>query len=329
MREHFARLSLLLIVIGLPLGILGYEWGIRPHLSTVRVIDIVASVPESGGFQPASIRVEAGETVTLRFHASDVTHGVAIGPALGIDLGTIEPGHVKEVTLTFDKGGTYTFYCNTWCSPAHWRMRGIIEVVDPGASAPTPQNDPVIAALSAQGINIDDQVMDGMAPTPAPPLIPHPSAIRGAALVEKINISAELRDENWRRTHTPDQALDSLAKLNPALPKPDLNDVVAYFWAPSAASQSTAILYAKNCAACHGETGDGKGPASSQTVKPPASFSDTLRMYARRSDVLYAKIRRGGMGTDMPNFGTVLTPDETWGLVEYLWSFAVESPGQN
>ena len=46
------------------------------------------------------------------------------------------------------------------------------------------------------------------------------------------------------------------------------------------------------------------------------------RMAGRRSDVLYAKIRRGGMGTGMPNFGTVFTPEETWALVDYLWRLA-------
>ena len=29
------------------------------------------------------------------------------------------------------------------------------------------------------------------------------------------------------------------------------------------------------------------------------------------------------MGTDMPNFGTLFTPDETWALVDYLWSLSV------
>ena len=41
-------------------------------------------------------------------------------------------------------------------------------------------------------------------------------------------------------------------------------------------------------------------------------------MTTRRGDVLYAKIGRGGMGTDMPNFGTLFTLNETWALVEYL-----------
>jgi mono/diheme cytochrome c family protein len=46
-------------------------------------------------------------------------------------------------------------------------------------------------------------------------------------------------------------------------------------------------------------------------------------MFERRSDVLYAKIRRGVMGTDMPNFGTLFTPEETWALVDYLWTLAL------
>ena len=86
--------------------------------------------------------------------------------------------------------------------------------------------------------------------------------------------------------------------------------------------EPAATLYAKNCAACHGEKGDGKGfDAASAPVAPP-SFADAQRMATRRSDVLYAKIRRGGMGTGMPNFGTLFTPEETWALVDHLWRLA-------
>ena len=37
------------------------------------------------------------------------------------------PGKVTDVTLTFDKPGTYTFYCTRWCGVNHWRMRGVVE----------------------------------------------------------------------------------------------------------------------------------------------------------------------------------------------------------
>ncbi len=321
-------MALLLILVVLPASILLYQWQISPRLSSTRIIDIVASVPEAGGFQPNSIQVEKGETVTLRFRSADVTHGVAIGPALGIDLGTIEPGHVKEVTVTFDKAGTYTFYCNTWCSVNHWRMRGIIDVSDPQGPTVTPQHDAVIEALARQGINIDDQVMENMTPTPAVSLLARkPSSARGMTLVGRTNIPVQLRDINWQHTHTPLDALDTLANFNQSVSRDDLADVVAYLWignlAPNALNDAAAY-YAKNCAACHGENGDGKGPIASQTVKVPASFNDFSRMFARRDDVLYAKIRRGGMGTDMPNFGTLLTPEETWSIVRYLRTFALE-----
>jgi heme/copper-type cytochrome/quinol oxidase subunit 2 len=100
------------------------------------MIDIRAAAPEAGGFQPDAIQVKAGETVTLRFSSVDVTHGIAIGPGLGIDLGHVDPGQVKEITLTFDHAGTYTFYCNSWCSPDHWRMR-VFAGVDQLVRCPT------------------------------------------------------------------------------------------------------------------------------------------------------------------------------------------------
>lgn len=62
--------------------------------------------------------------------------------------------------------------------------------------------------------------------------------------------------------------------------------------------------------------------AASLAPTPPASFTATALLEGR-SDVLYAKIRRGGMGTGMPNFGALFTPEETWALVDYLWLLAL------
>ena len=44
-------------------------------------------------------------------------------------------------------------------------------------------------------------------------------------------------------------------------------------------------------------------------------------MLGGTGDVYYAKLRRGGMGTGMPGFGPIFSPDETWLLVDYLWTF--------
>lgn len=322
LRERVASVGLMLILVGTPLAVLGYQYLVRPARAPHRTIDILAAVPESGGFQPDSIQVMAGETVTLRFSATDVTHGVAIGPGLGVDLGHIDPGHVAEVTLTFDQGGTFTFYCNSWCSPNHWRMRGVIEVQDT-LSPPQPVRDPVIEALVAEGIDID-AVHSALPEHEANvDLLRTPSAERGGRLVTTVTVPPELLDLERLRRLTPMHGLEALRAANPGAAQADLADVVAYLWtrtAVGARSVDAAALYAKNCAACHGEKGGGDGPAAALLPTPPAVFSDAAAMFSRRGDVLYAKIRRGGMGTNMPNFGTLFTPEETWALVDFLWS---------
>lgn len=327
-REFTARIFLLLIVVGLPTSVFIYQFLVRPALYEHRVIDITAATSENGGFQPNSIQVDAGETVTLRFTSTDVTHGIAIGPGLGVDLGDVEAGHLKEVTLTFEHAGTYTFYCNTWCSPNHWRMRGVLSVRDtqhPDLIS-TAQPDAVIQALSDEGINIDHPPIDQtdmQAPTVSP------SVQRGSQLVTRFTIPSQLEDVTWRRSHSALQGMALLLTQNPSASRADLADVIAYLWTEdfsSAELATAASLYAKNCAACHGETGQGNGFMAGQLVATPVAFADPTYIYTQRMDVLYAKIRRGGMGTDMPNWGTVFTSDETWALVDYLWSLSVTSP---
>ncbi|MBZ0304310.1 MAG: c-type cytochrome [Anaerolineae bacterium] len=318
-REWLARITVVMTLAGLPLAALGYQFGLRPLFSSQRVIDIAAAVPETGGFSPDSIQVRAGETVTLRFTSVDVTHGITIGPGLGIDLGQVEPGKIHEVTLTIDHPGTYTFYCTTWCSPNHWRMRGVIEVSNPDGVILSPLSDPVIEQLIAEGENIDAM------PTPSQTHIGagSPSLANGAAAITQLHVPTELYDTSWRRTHTPQQAFTLLRIQNIGAAQSDLVNAVAYLWY-SEPPEQTVRLYEQNCAACHGQHGQGDGFAAATTAAKPIAFTDQPYMFNRRDDILYAKIRRGGMGTDMPNFGTLFTPDETWALVDYLRALSLQ-----
>ncbi len=331
-RELAAIVVLGLILIGVPVAVLGYQYGVRPAASSTRTIDIDLRVPEDGGFAPGAITVEAGVRVTLRFSALDVTHGVAIGPGLGIDLGPVDPGQVKEITLAFERPGTYTFYCTTWCSADHWRMRGTIQVIDPAnpAFVSTVQSDPVIAALIAEGVDIDTTPTgESGHDYPALTFIRPLSAVHGTALLGGVTIPAEVSDPGWQRTHTPAQAFDLLATANPGAEQADLLDVIAHLWTTGADPDTLGeaeSLYNQNCAACHGQYGGGDGPAADTTAEQPVAFADPAYLFERRSDVLYAKIRRGGMGTGMPNFGTLFTPEETWTLVEYLWTLPIDAP---
>ncbi len=330
-RDLIALLLLILIIVGVPLAALGYQFWLRPGLASTRIVEIAMRVPQAGGFEPEAITTEIGQPVTLRFTAYDVTHGVAIGPGLGIDLGHIDPGTVREITLNFDQPGTYTYYCNAWCSPDHWRMRGTIQVIDPARPAyvPPASPDPVIESLIAAGIDLDARHGDGLQHGAAETMSFQrpPSAQRGQLLSAELTLPDAVRDPLWRRSHTPAQALELLIAANPRALRADLVDVVAYLWVADLSPAPTIdaeTLYNKNCAACHGQFGGGDGPAANTTAEEPVAFADPAYMFQVRGDVLYAKIRRGGMGTDMPNFGTVFTPQETWALVDYLWSLAFQ-----
>jgi mono/diheme cytochrome c family protein len=271
--------------------------------------------------------------VLLRFHGQEGTHGVAVGPGLDVDLGDLAPGEVKEVLIRFATPGTFTFYCNKWCSPNHWRMRGVVEVRSRDGSVRPSPPDPVITQLIAEGVNIDDALSThgaaGASPSTAVEDTLRPSAVRGAERAGKLTIPAALHDEAWRRRNTPATAEAQLSAANPGVDASTAADVTAYLWlmgADPAQSRAADTLYAKNCAECHGPTGDGAGFAAGLSPQPPPPFSDPARMATRRSDVLYAKIRRGGMGTGMPNFGTLFTAEETWALVDRLWRFTYATP---
>ncbi len=317
--ERRAIIALALILIGMPLATLGYQFGIRPKLSGVRTIEIVAAAPENGGFQPSAFEAKAGETVHLRVSSPDVVHGLAIGPGEGWDFGFVMPGEVKDIEITFPKAGRYTLYCNVWCSPTHWRMRAAIDILgDPPPSAP----DPIIERLSAQGVDID--APHPAAATPAQ----RPSAAQGNALLANAQSSlpAEIMSLEWRKSHSPATARAQLTQFSDN----DAWNIVAALWLADAEPErmdAAQTLYAKNCAACHGATGNGDGAGADALVEQgimgdgPAAFTDPAGMLGATGDILYGKIQRGGMGTGMPGFGTVFTREQSAALVSYLWTF--------
>jgi len=87
--------------------------------------------------------------------------------------------------------------------------------------------------------------------------------------------------------------------------------------------------YEKRCAGCHGEKGDGKGPAAELLVPAPRDFTKGLfkiRTTANKvpSDQdLFDVITHGMPGTSMPPW-QVLAETERWNLVAYIKTFAPE-----
>ncbi|MHB8648081.1 MAG: c-type cytochrome, partial [Thermomicrobiales bacterium] len=72
------------------------------------------------------------------------------------------------------------------------------------------------------------------------------------------------------------------------------------------------VLYAQNCAVCHGASGDGTGtPGTTLTAATGQRFTD---------GDLYWLLTNGVAGKGMPPYSTRLSPTERWQVVRYLRS---------
>ena len=80
-----------------------------------------------------------------------------------------------------------------------------------------------------------------------------------------------------------------------------------------------AALYAENCAVCHGDKGDGKGPAAAALPTPPANFLDTRHSSMYKPGEKYWIIGNGSGATGMPAFPDLSTADR-WHLINHLLS---------
>lgn len=304
-----------------------------PLIFWARTPLIHASLAEKGGWSPEVLHAQVGKPLQLRLTSDDVMHGFGLGQ---MDTASVDvlPGKVSETTVTFDKPGTYTFYCTRWCGINHWRMRGTIEVTGGASEAAPPVSVPLYVTL---GLDLD-------APHEALTLPEQkPSGQFGQETAAKLS-SEQFINSGLYRSQSPEQSWHAL-RANPVLS--ELSDqqiwnLVAFIWqsntTPANLSKGQG-LYAQNCAACHGETGAGNGvfadelaaagQASAQdmggtrnmTMRRPADFTDPKRMLGASPALLEGKILRGGMGTGMPSWGPIFTEEETWDLVAYLYTF--------
>ncbi|MEJ2596820.1 MAG: c-type cytochrome [Anaerolineales bacterium] len=68
--------------------------------------------------------------------------------------------------------------------------------------------------------------------------------------------------------------------------------------------------------------GDSPGPTpDGHDLKTPTDFTDSSTMLGASPALLQGKILRGGMGTGMPYWGPIFTEDQTWAIVDYLYTF--------
>ncbi|MDL1894850.1 hypothetical protein FBQ82_01120 [Anaerolineae bacterium CFX7] len=77
-------------------------------------------------FEPATVDVQRGDTVTIRLEALDAVHGLYID---GYDVNLIaEPGKSATATFVADKDGKFKFRCAVACGALHPFMIGELNV---------------------------------------------------------------------------------------------------------------------------------------------------------------------------------------------------------
>jgi cytochrome c5 len=194
-------------------------------------------------------------------------------------------------------------------------MRGTIEVLAEDTRPAAPTEPPLYVML---GMDID-------APHTAE-VIPdkRPSPAQGADL--PTTIPADYWGRERYESQSPSQLWQQL-RHEPStadLTDAELWDLIGFLWQSQTTPTAWQLgqeLYTADCASCHGTSGAGDGPLATIQPVPVPDFTDPTTMLGANSAILQGKLLRGGMGTGMPNWGTIFTEEEIWALVDYLWTF--------
>lgn len=113
----------------------------------------------------------------------------------------------------------------------------------------------------------------------------------------------------------------------------------APFVVPARATRKTdgsralgAELFAKNCAACHGDHGRGDGPVGASlrdgdgNLVRPANLAAGELKAGREPEEIYRRVALGISAVGMPAFRSTLQPDDIWAIVDYLENDLLPQP---
>jgi mono/diheme cytochrome c family protein len=88
--------------------------------------------------------------------------------------------------------------------------------------------------------------------------------------------------------------------------------------ATKASIQKGKEIYENKCALCHGDKGDGKGPASAGIDPKPTNFKESHGEKMTDGEHFW-KITQGRGA--MPSYGKDLTAEEKWHVINYINTF--------
>jgi len=172
---------------------------------------------------------------------------------------------------------------------------------------------------------------DGLANTPVGRIL-SPRPRRFADPVEMARLT---QDQIYRaiKDGVPGTAMASWGNV---LSEPQIGDVMDYIDQLKGATEPTSKeqlslqvgrrIYDKECAFCHGPTGDADTDAARVLKPPPRKFSDPIEMARVDDGRMYAAIKLGRPGTAMASWASLLSPVEIIDVMRYIRSLQKPLP---
>jgi mono/diheme cytochrome c family protein len=85
-------------------------------------------------------------------------------------------------------------------------------------------------------------------------------------------------------------------------------------------------FYNANCATCHGAQGDGSGPRAYFINPKPRNFVETASRARFNRVALFAAVSEGRLGSEMPAWNKVATPQQIADVSEYVFQTFIRTP---
>ena len=137
-------------------------------------------------------------------------------------------------------------------------------------------------------------------------------------VAQEVGTSGGAGGEHGEDEHAPEEHMEGAHDVPDdaaAVPNPFVGD--------EGSVAAGAVLYATNCAICHGETGEGDGPVASSLEMPPSDLHAS-HVQMNTDGALFYIISHGKPDTPMPAWDNVLDEDERWNVVNFLRTFTAD-----
>jgi len=116
-----------LLAVGLAVLLVALAPLASPGVPTLGASERVVRIQASRfAYEPAVVRVNRGDRVTLELVSTDVVHGLYVD-GYGVSA-EADPGQPARISFVADRPGTFRFRCSVLCGGLHPFMIGKLEV---------------------------------------------------------------------------------------------------------------------------------------------------------------------------------------------------------